>query len=239
MSYALETTDLHKHYGAHRALAGVDIAVRDRQVYGLLGPNGAGKTTLMKLVLGLQRATAGQISVFGRPWSTGALGSIGALIETPGLWPGLDARTHLRIHAKLRGVPAEWIDEALRTVGLHEVSGRAVGKYSLGMKWRLGIAIALLAKPRLLLLDEPTNGLDPIGIREMRATIRSLADQGVTLVVSSHQLPEIAQVCDQVGVLVQGKVRYQGDLAGLASDGDVEAGFFRIMEQAGATSTVR
>ncbi len=138
------------------------------------------------------------------------------------------------MHAELRCVPESWIETALGTVGLEEVASRKVGKFSLGMRWRLGIAIALLAKPRLLLLDEPTNGLDPLGIREMRGTIRTLADNGVTLLVSSHQLAEIAQVYDEVGVLVSGRTRYEGDLEGMAVGGDLEAGFFRIVEKAGS-----
>jgi ABC-type multidrug transport system ATPase subunit len=194
-AYALQTRDLHKHYGSRRALDGADIRVSYGEVYGLLGPNGAGKSTLLKIVLGLQRPTSGAISVLGQVNGISALGEIGALIESPGLWPSLDAQTHMRIHAKLRCAPEGWIEGALGTVDLHQVGDRKVDQYSFGMRWRLGIAIALLAKPRLILLDEPTNGLDPIGIREMRATIRSLADSGVTVVVSSHQLTEVQQVC--------------------------------------------
>lgn len=237
--YALQTRDLHKHYGSHHALDGADISVPCGQVYGLLGPNGAGKSTLMKIVLGLQRPTRGSVAVFGRAHSVGRLGDIGALIESPGLWPSLDARAHMRVHAKLRCAPEDWIDSALRTVNLHEIVDRKVGQYSFGMRWRLGIAIALLARPRLVLLDEPTNGLDPIGIREMRTTIRSLAGKGVTVVVSSHQLAEVQQVCDTIGVLVDGQVRYEGNVADLACDGDLEKGFFRLLESAGTGGALR
>ncbi|HEY2766463.1 MAG TPA: ATP-binding cassette domain-containing protein [Pseudonocardiaceae bacterium] len=239
MTTALRISDLHKHYGSHRALDGAGLTVPAGEVYGLLGPNGAGKTTLMKIVLGLQRPTSGEVEIFGRAHATALLADIGALIETPGLWPSLDAMTHLRIHAKLRCVPESWIEPALNLVGLHQVADRKVGQYSLGMRWRLGIAIALLARPRLVLLDEPTNGLDPLGIREMRGTIRSLAGSGVTVVVSSHQLTEIAQVCNTVGVLVHGQMRYEGGVEGLADGGDLEAGFFRIVEEAGATGVIR
>lgn len=235
MNTALRISGVTKHFGAHRALDGADVSVPEGHVYGLLGPNGAGKSTLMKIILGLQRPTAGEIEVFGRRHETATRCDIGALIETPGLWPGLDARTHLRAHAKLRCVPESWIEPALDTVGLRDVSERKVGKFSLGMRWRLGIAIALLAKPRLLLLDEPTNGLDPIGIREMRTTIRNLADTGVSVLVSSHQLAEIAQICDEVGVLVDGRTRYEGDVDGLAVGDDLEAGFFRIVAESGST----
>jgi ABC-type multidrug transport system ATPase subunit len=231
---ALDIKNLHKHYGAHHALDGVDLAVREGEIYGLLGPNGAGKTTLMKTVLGLQRPTSGSITLFGKPHSRPLLAEVGALIEMPGLWSHLDAVTHLRLHAKLRGVPLERIETVIDQVQLGEVRHRRVAKYSLGMRWRLGIAIALLAQPRLLILDEPTNGLDPIGVREMRGIIRSLAATGTTVLISSHQLSEIAQICDRVGVVVAGRTRYEGSLQELASGGDLEAGFFQLVEMAGA-----
>ncbi|KAA8886353.1 ATP-binding cassette domain-containing protein [Nocardia colli] len=231
---ALEVSQLHKHYGKHRALDGVELSVHSGEVYGLLGPNGAGKSTVMKTILGLQRPSSGTIRLFDQPYDRAQLVDVGALIETPGLWPKLDALTHLRIHAKLRGVPEQWIDETLAAVQLTDVRNRKVQAFSLGMRWRLGIAIALLARPRLLLLDEPTNGLDPVGIREMRGIIRSLAANGTTVFISSHQLSEIAQVCDRVAVLVAGKTRYEGTLDGIAGDGDLEEGFFRILESSGS-----
>ncbi|MGX1128845.1 ABC-type multidrug transport system ATPase subunit [Streptomyces glaucescens] len=233
-AHALLIRDLHKHYGAHRALDGVDLTVATGEVYGLLGPNGAGKTTLMKALLGLQRPTAGTIEILGRPVGRDSLAEVGALIEVPGLWPQLTADETLRIHARLRGVPFEWIDPALELVGMTGARQRKVRTYSLGMRWRLGIAVALLARPRLIVLDEPTNGLDPVGIREMRGIIRSLAEQQVAVLIASHQLAEVAQVCDRVQVLVAGRTRYEGSVDGLAVDGDVEAGFFRLVETADA-----
>ncbi|MEV6562021.1 ATP-binding cassette domain-containing protein [Nocardia sp. NPDC051756] len=223
-------SQLHKHYGRHRALDGIELSVREGEVYGLLGPNGAGKSTVLKTVLGLQQPTSGTIRLFGRPHARAHLVDVGALIETPGLWPKLDAVTHLRIHARLRGVPEAWIDETLAAVRLTDVRNRKVQAFSLGMRWRLGIAIALLPRPRLLLLDEPTNGLDPVGIREMRGMIRSFADNGTTVVLSSHQLSEVAQICDRVAVLVAGQTRYEGDLQGVAGEGHFDEGFFRILE---------
>ncbi|GAA3137899.1 hypothetical protein GCM10010466_31000 [Planomonospora alba] len=231
---ALVIRRLHKHYGAHRALDGVDLTAGRGEVYGLLGPNGAGKTTLMKALLGLQRPTSGDIEIFGRAVGRESLSEVGALIEVPGLWPALTGDETLRVHARLRCVPEGWIDPALRLVGMTGARTRKVGTYSLGMRWRLGIAVALLARPRLLVLDEPTNGLDPVGIREMRGIIRSLAGEGVTVLIASHQLAEVAQVCDRVQVLVAGRTRYEGSLAGLAADGDVEAGFFRLLEASDA-----
>jgi len=229
----LEISQLHKHYGNHCALNGTDLTVRPGEVYGLLGPNGAGKTTLMKTVVGLQRPTSGEIRLFGKPYERGLLTQVGALIEMPGLWPHMNAVEHLRIHARLRGVPEQWVERALDHVQLHEVQNRWVSRYSLGMRWRLGIAIALLPQPQFLVLDEPTNGLDPVGIREMRGLVRSLAGSGITVLISSHQLSEIAQSCDRVGVLAAGQTHYEGDLDGLAVGGDLEAGFFRILESAG------
>ncbi|MFG2339582.1 ABC transporter ATP-binding protein [Streptomyces yangpuensis] len=227
---ALSIKELHKHYGGHRALDGVDLTVRAGEVYGLLGPNGAGKTTLMKALLGLQRPTSGTIEIFGEPIGRETLAQVGALIEVPGLWPNLTADETLRVHAKLRGVPLEWAEPALQVVGMTEARGRKVSKYSLGMRWRLGIAVALLAQPRLIVLDEPTNGLDPVGIREMRGIIRTLASQGAAVLIASHQLTEVAQICDRVQVLVAGRTQYEGPLEGLARNGDLEAGFFQLLE---------
>ena len=233
---ALEVHDLHKHYGQHHALDGAELTVRNGEAYGLLGPNGAGKTTLMKSVLGLQRPSRGEVRVFDEPFSRAGLKDVGALIESPGLWPALDADKHLAIHARLRNVPLEWAEEALRVVALEDVRDRKVADYSLGMRWRLGISIALLARPRLLLLDEPTNGLDPVGIREMRRIIRELAAAGTSVLISSHQLSEITQICDRVGVLIEGRTRYEGPVDELAVEGDLEAGFFRLLETAGAAA---
>ncbi|GHH40753.1 ABC transporter ATP-binding protein [Streptomyces candidus] len=232
----LEVRQLHKHYGTHRALDGVDLTVSRGEVYGLLGPNGAGKTTLMKAVLGLQRPTAGTVRLFGGAVGRETLAQVGALIEVPGLWPTLTGDETLRLHARLRCVPEQWTEPALELVKMTGARHRKVGAYSLGMRWRLGIAVALLARPRLLILDEPTNGLDPVGIREMRGIIRSLADEGVAVLIASHQLAEVAQVCDRVQVVVAGRTRYEGLLGGLAVDGDLEAGFFRLLETADAAA---
>jgi ABC-type multidrug transport system ATPase subunit len=232
--FTLEICGLHKHYGKHRALNGADLTVRPGEVYGLLGPNGAGKTTLMKTVLGLQRPTSGEIRLFGESYHPRLLTQVGALVEMPGLWPHMNTVEHLQVHARLRGISEQWIGRVLEQVQLHEVRDRRVANYSLGMRWRLGIAIALLGQPRFLVLDEPTNGLDPVGIREMRGLICSLAGSGITVLISSHQLAEIAQICNRVGVLVAGRTRYEGNLDGLAVDGNLEAGFFRILESIGS-----
>ncbi|MDA2814522.1 ATP-binding cassette domain-containing protein [Nocardiopsis sp. RSe5-2] len=233
MPPALRVRALTKAYRSGTALAGVDLDVAEGEVYGLLGPNGAGKTTLMKAVAGLLRPDSGTLEVAGRPFTRDSLRGIGALIDGPGLWPRLDARQHLRTHARLRGVdPDGAVERLLPLVGLDRVADRRTSAYSLGMRWRLGIAIAMVGSPRLLVLDEPTNGLDPIGMRDMRALLRRVAESGATVFVSSHQLDQIARTCDRVGVVVHGRTRYEGPLPGLAEDGDLEAGFFSLVERA-------
>lgn len=217
--------------GGHPALRGVDLSVRTGEVYGLLGPNGAGKTTLMKTIAGLLRLETGQISVFGRPLDTGSRRALGTLIDGPGLWPRLNAAEHVRVHTRLRGVPEQWGHEALEAVAMAELADRRVSAYSLGMRWRLGIALALVSRPSLLVLDEPTNGLDPLGMRDMRGLLRRLAEQGTTVFVSSHQLDQIARICDRVGVLVDGATRYEGTLEGLAAGGDLEEGFLDLVSE--------
>ncbi|ASU83344.1 lantibiotic ABC transporter ATP-binding protein [Nocardiopsis gilva YIM 90087] len=231
---ALRISGLTKTLGGHRALNGVNLRVGAGEVYGLLGPNGAGKTTLMKIISGLLRADGGQVELLGRPFDRSSLRSVGSLVEGPGLWPRLNAEEHLRLHARLRGVPEETGPELLRTVGMEEVSRRRVSAFSLGMRWRLGIAIALLARPRLLVLDEPTNGLDPVGMRDMRELLRRLAGEGVTVFVSSHQLDQVSRICDRVGVIAEGSTRYEGALDGLALDGDLEEGFFALLSRTSA-----
>ncbi|PSL00229.1 ABC-2 type transport system ATP-binding protein [Murinocardiopsis flavida] len=232
MPSALRVSALTKHFGSAAALQGVDLDVAEGEVYGLLGPNGAGKTTLMKAVAGLLRPDSGTLEVAGRPFTRDSLRGIGALVDGPGLWSGMSAREHVRAHARLRGVdPDDAVARLLPLVGMDQVADRRVSAYSLGMRWRLGIAIAMIGNPRLLVLDEPTNGLDPIGMREMRALMRRIAESGATVFVSSHQLDQIARTCDRVGVLVHGHTRYEGPLSGLARDGDLEEGFFALVER--------
>ncbi|PWV48524.1 ABC transporter ATP-binding protein [Nocardiopsis sp. L17-MgMaSL7] len=232
MPSALRISALTKHFGSNAALQGVNLDVADGEVYGLLGPNGAGKTTVMKAVAGLLRPDSGTVEVAGRPFTRDSLRGIGALIDGPGLWSRMNARQHVRAHAKLRGVdPDDATSRLLPLVGMDQVADRRVSAYSLGMRWRLGIAIAMIGTPRLLVLDEPTNGLDPIGMREMRTLLRRIAESGATVFVSSHQLDQIARTCDRVGVIVHGRTCYEGSLSGLAPDGDLEAGFFSLVER--------
>lgn len=234
MAQVVETRGLSKTYGMEQALSHVDLNVSAGKVYGLLGPNGAGKTTLLKILLGLQHADEGQVLVFGQAWSRDLLAGVGALIEAPGLWANLTGWEHMDIHRRLRNAGQQQAEDALKKMGLWDVRDRRVSAYSLGMKGRLGIAIATLTQPKLLILDEPTNGLDPVGIREMREWVRALPAQGTTVILSSHQLYDVSRMCDHVGVLVSGQLLYQGELAGLSFEGSLEDGFFRLMDEAGA-----
>ncbi len=215
----LRTEGLTKHFRRVRAVDGVNLVVQRSEVFGFLGPNGAGKTTTIGLLLGLIHPTAGQVALFGQPVSpsrTAALRRVGALMGTPGLVPYLSGRDNLTLLARLHpGVDGQRVGEVLEQVDLAEAARRKVKGYSSGMKQRLGLAAALLHQPELLVLDEPTNGLDPAGMRHVRCLLRTLADSGVTIFLSSHLLHEVEQVCDRVAVLNRGKVIAQGRVAEL------------------------
>lgn len=206
----LETHDLTKIFHGQTALAGVSLRVQRGTVYGLLGPNGAGKSTTLKLITGLLRPTRGEIVFDGAPWSRAALSKMGALIEGPALYPNLTAQENLRVHTQMLGLSASRIGEVLETVGLTDSGRKRAGQFSMGMKQRLGIAIALLNDPALLILDEPTNGLDPFGIQALRELIASFPAQGITVVLSSHILAEVAQVVDEIGIIAGGRLLFQG-----------------------------
>lgn len=201
----VEALGVTRRYGDTPALSGVDLSVGAGEVYGILGPNGAGKTTLLRIVLGLVRPDTGQVHVLGHaPGSSQALAHIGCMIETPAFVPGFTGRTNLLVLAKARGLGPREVDAALERVGLDGAAARKVKGYSLGMRQRLGVAAALLGDPPLLLLDEPTNGLDPAGVVAMRSLIAQIAAEGATVVVSSHVLSEIEQICGRVIVLQNG-----------------------------------
>ncbi len=221
--YALRTRGLVKHYGSQVALQGLDLAVPRGVVYGFLGPNGAGKTTLMRLLVGLIRPNAGEIEILGQPYDwrrRSVLHDVGALVESPVFYDYLSGRDNLRaLAASGARVPDSRVDEVLALVGLAERGRDKAGRYSLGMKQRLGIAAALLSDPQLLLLDEPANGLDPGGIVAMRETLRHLTRQGKTVFVSSHILPEVQQLADVVGIVDAGRLIREGSLGELLSEG--------------------
>jgi ABC-2 type transport system ATP-binding protein len=209
---AISSRALTRHFGTVKAVDGLDLQVPRGGVSAFLGPNGSGKTTTIRLLLGLLKPTTGTCEVLGRPaGDLQALSRIGAMVENPSLYPHLTGRENLEITRIIRGCPRESIHEVLGLVGLKDAADRPCKGYSLGMKQRLGLALALLHKPELLILDEPTNGLDPAGIREIRELIRDLPRRlGVTVFLSSHLLAEVEQVADHVVILSQGRMRFQG-----------------------------
>jgi ABC-type multidrug transport system ATPase subunit len=204
----VETRDLTKRYGSRIvAVDRVSLTVRRGEVYGFLGPNGAGKTTTMRMLLGLIRPTSGVASVLGRsPGHPESLAHVGALVESPAFYPYLSGRDNRRVIARYAGVPKERIEETLDLVDLTDRARDKFATYSLGMKQRLGVAAALLKDPELLILDEPTNGLDPAGMADMRDLIRRLGSGERTVLLSSHLLGEVEQICDRVGVIFRGRL---------------------------------
>ncbi|MGH3930183.1 MAG: ATP-binding cassette domain-containing protein [Pseudonocardiaceae bacterium] len=201
----VQTRELTKHYRAIMAVDRVNLTVRRGEVFGFLGPNGAGKTTTLRMLLGLIRPTAGTATVLGHPpGDPRGLARIGAMVETPAFYPYLSGRDNLRVLARYARVPAHRIDSALDTVDLTARGHDKFATYSLGMKQRLGVAAALLKDPELLILDEPTNGLDPAGMADMRALIRRLGAGQRSVLLSSHLLGEVQQICDRIGVISRG-----------------------------------
>lgn len=216
----IETRDLTKRYGRKRAVDGVTLTVGSGEIYGFLGPNGAGKTTMLRMLLGLIRPTSGTATVLGQPpGAPAALAKIGMLVESPGMYPYLTGLANLRALALRAGIPFTSADNVLELVGLSGSAGVKYGKYSLGMKQRLGVAAALLKDPELLILDEPSNGLDPRGMVEMRDLIGQLADSGWTVVLSSHLLSEVQLICDRIGVISGGRLVRQGTVPELLGTG--------------------
>ncbi|HEV3389710.1 MAG TPA: ATP-binding cassette domain-containing protein [Solirubrobacteraceae bacterium] len=214
----VEVRGLVKRYGELEAVAGVDLTVNAGDVYGYLGPNGAGKTTCLRMMLGLIRPTEGTVRLFGRdPLQTvAALDDVAGFVEAPTFYPYLSGRRNLELLAAFDGGDAsDRIDEALETVELTDRARDRIGGYSHGMRQRIGIAAALLRDPKLLLLDEPATGLDPAGMRDMRLLIRRLADQGMTVLLSSHLLAEVEELCNRVAIVRTGKIVYEGAIADL------------------------
>jgi ABC-2 type transport system ATP-binding protein len=214
---AVSARALRKTYGALEAVAGVDITVAAGDVYGYLGPNGAGKTTSLRMMLGLIQPTSGEVRLFGRDPvldPVAALEGVAGFVEDPAFYPYLSGRANLELLAALDG-GGDGIDEVLQLVELDRRAGDRVRGYSHGMRQRLGLAAALLRRPRLLILDEPTTGLDPAGMRDMRTLVRRLTGEGITVLLSSHLMGEVEALCNRVAILSNGHVRYEGDLAGL------------------------
>lgn len=230
MKYIIETKKLSKYYKKQGANTDIDLKVPQNVVYGLLGPNGAGKSTLLKMITGMINPTAGQILYDERQWQRKDLLEIGALIEQPPIYENLTARQNLKVRALLYDLPESRIDEVLEIVHLTNTGDKKSGKFSMGMKQRLGIAIALINNPKLLILDEPTNGLDPIGIGELRELIKSFPKKGITVILSSHILSEVEQMADYVGIIANGKLGYQEKID---KDVNLESLFLDVVRKAG------
>ena len=211
--YILEVKGLTKKFKNQIAVNNVSISIREGSVYGLLGPNGAGKSTILKMITGIMKPSSGEILFEDHLWTRKDLKDIGALIEEPAIYPNLTAKENLEVASTLYGLPKKRVEEVLDIIGLRQVGKKKVRNFSLGMKQRLGLGMAIINNPKLLILDEPTNGLDPIGIEELRELIRSFPAMGITVILSSHILSEVAQVADKVGIISNGIVGYDGEIS--------------------------
>lgn len=208
----LETKKLCKTFKKQEAVKDISIKVPRNSIYGLLGANGAGKSTFLKMITGMLRPTSGEILFDGHKWSRKDLNCIGSLIESAPLYENLTAKENLKVRTIVLGLPDSRIKEVLNIVDLKDTGKKRAGQFSMGMKQRLGIAIALLNSPKLLILDEPTNGLDPFGIQELRELIKSFPKKGITVILSSHMLSEVEQIADYIGIISNGILGYQGEL---------------------------
>ncbi|MCM1155518.1 MAG: lantibiotic protection ABC transporter ATP-binding protein [Roseburia sp.] len=231
MDTILKTTALCKDFKKQRAVANVSLEIERNTVYGLLGPNGAGKSTTLKMIAGMIRPTSGSMEFNAHPWKRADLYEIGSLIETPPLYENLTAYENLKVRTTLLGLKKseerERISEVLETVGLTDTGKKRAGQFSLGMKQRLGIAMALLSHPALLILDEPTNGLDPVGMEELRELIKSFPEKGITVILSSHILSEVRLCADHIGIMAGGRLSYTGPVQ---ESEDLETLFMEIVK---------
>lgn len=224
--YILQTKNLCKTFKDQHAVNNISLSIRKNSVYGLLGPNGAGKSTTLKMITGMIKKTSGNVIFEGHRFKRHDLSDIGALIELPPLYENLTARENLKVRTTILNLPDSRIDEVLKIVDLTNTGKKRSGQFSLGMKQRLGIAIALLNHPKLLILDEPTNGLDPIGIQDLRKLIRAFPQKGITVIISSHILSEVEQVADEVGIISGGRLGYQGKIS---KDQNLEKLFMQVV----------
>ncbi|KNZ40336.1 lantibiotic protection ABC transporter ATP-binding protein [Acetobacterium bakii] len=225
-NYILETRHLTKQFKAQKVVNDLSIGVKENSIYGLLGPNGAGKSTLLKMITGLLKPTQGNILFQGAAWERRNLSKIGALIENPGIYPNLTAMENLGLACTLYELPRSRAEEVLAIIGLENPGKKKVRNFSMGMKQRLGIGMAIINNPKLLILDEPTNGLDPLGIEELRELIRSFPSKGMTVILSSHILTEVALIADEVTIIANGVVGYHGEVK---KDEDLEKIFMDVI----------
>lgn len=231
MENILTTNNLCKNFKKQKANENICISVRKNSIYGLLGPNGAGKSTLLKMISGMISPSSGEISFHNKPWNRKDLKNIGALIESPPIYENLTAFENLKVRALLYNLPNERIKEVLELVELTNTGKKKAGQFSMGMKQRLGIAMALLNNPSLLILDEPTNGLDPIGIQDLRELILSFPQKSITVILSSHILSEVEQIADDIGIIANGKLWYQDSIH---KNEDLEGLFMEVVRKSGA-----
>jgi len=231
--FLLEMRGVCKSFPGVKALDHAQLRLRPGTVHALMGENGAGKSTLLKTITGLLNPTSGEIYFEGHKWTRADLADIGALIETPPIYENLTAWENMKVRALLLGIPDEKIQKVLKTVDLTDTGKKKAGAFSLGMKQRLGIGLALLNDPKLLVLDEPVNGLDPLGIQELRALIRSFPEKGITVIISSHILSEIQQTADYIGIIAKGTVGFEGKLQ---EQQDLEALFMNVVAKGGNES---
>lgn len=233
MSYVLETKDLCKNFKNQKANDRISVKVEENSIYGLLGPNGAGKSTFLKMITGMMKPASGDILLKGKLLERKDLVSIGALIENAPLYENLTARENLKVRTLMYGISEDRIEEVLEIVHLNNTGKKRAGNFSMGMKQRLGIAIALLNRPKLLILDEPTNGLDPVGINDLREVIKTFPGEGITVIISSHILSEVEQIADHIGIIVNGKLMYQEKLS---ESENLEALFMDIVRKEGSVN---
>ena len=227
MEMALQTKGLTKKYGNKKVVNQVSLNVPQNCVYGLLGPNGAGKSTLLKMIMGITKPNAGSMTFENHEWSRNDLNNMGALIETPPIYGNLSAYDNLKVRTLTLGIGEGEINDVLHRMGLNDVGNKKAGRFSLGMKQRLGIALAIINHPKLLILDEPTNGLDPLGIEELRSMIRDFTRQGITVVLSSHILGEVQMIADYIGIIADGTLAYEGKMD---SQANLEELFINIVK---------
>jgi ABC-2 type transport system ATP-binding protein len=225
MDYVIETQKLTKLYKKTTVVDDLELHIPKNSIYGFLGPNGAGKTTTIRMLLGLIRPARGNISIFGKDFSKNRiqiLKDVGTLVETPSIYGHLTGRENLKTICNILNIPVSKIDETLTIVNLQDAADKKTGDYSLGMKQRLGLAMALINDPKLLILDEPTNGLDPQGIREIRTLLQTMPEKGITVFISSHLLSEIELVATHVGIINKGKLLFEGRIQDLEERSDLK-----------------
>lgn len=226
--YILETKGLTKKFKHQVAVDNISLSIRKNSVFGLLGANGAGKSTTLKMITGIMKPSAGEILFDNHIWTRKDLENIGALIENPAIYPNLTAMENLKLACTLYGLPKMRAEEVLNIVGLEKAGKKKVKNFSMGMKQRLGLGMAIINNPKLLILDEPTNGLDPIGIEDLRELIRSFPSKGMTVILSSHILSEVAQVADEIGIISNGVIGYSGKIK---KEDNLEKLFMDVVER--------